>query len=458
MSTLLEDFEAAEFGDRRLTRRLLRIVEALIPDPSVSFPQATGTDASLEATYRFFQNDSVSPQQILAPHVAATVARAQQEQLVIVAHDTTEFSFSTAREGLGRINHAGRGFWGHFALALSSDGSRRPLGVLGVQTLVRTGPTRPDHHSESIPEEQRESFRWKQLVGTVADLLQGRAQAIHVMDSEADAYPLLASLVGSGHRFVVRLRCDRVVTDSTGRRTRLEQTLPAVRGRLVRDVVLSTRSALYRVSGGHKRNLPRTPRSAKLEFAATQVTLHAPRLAQSAVESILANIVHVREIDVPTGLEPVDWKLVTTEPIESAADLERIVDTYRARWTIEEFFKALKTGCSFEKRQLESLPVLLNALAVLTPIACSLLRLRCAARDAPDLPAARVFPAIHLRVLERHPHTKLPLAATAHQAMLAVARLGGHIRNNGDPGWIVLGRGYDKLLTLADGASLGLNL
>jgi transposase-like protein/DDE family transposase len=457
MSSLLGDFEAAEFGDRRLTRRLLRIVEALTPDPSASFPQAAGTDASLEATYRFFQNDSVSPQQILAPHVRATVARAQQEGLVIVAHDTTEFSFSTAREGLGRINHAGRGFWGHFALALSADGARRPLGVLGLQTLVRTGPTRPDHHSESIPEEQRESFRWKQLVNNVANLLHERAQPIHVMDSEADAFPLLAYLVAGQHRFVVRLRCDRRITDDAGRQLRLEQKLPSVHGRFVREVTLSTRPALYRVSGGHRRNLPRSPRSATLEFAATQVTLHPPARTEG-VEPILVNIVHVREVDAPAGVEPVDWKLVTTQPIGSTSDLEHIVDAYRARWAIEEFFKALKTGCAFEKRQLETLPALLNALAVLTPVACNLLHLRTLARENPDAPASNVLPSLHLRVLERHPHTKLQPAATAYQAMLAVARPGGHISNNGDPGWIVLGRGYDKLLALVEGLSLGLNL
>jgi hypothetical protein len=31
-----------------------------------------------------------------------------------------------------------------------------------------------------------------------------------------------------------------------------------------------------------------------------------------------------------------------------------VVDHYRGRWTIEEFFKAIKTGCALEARQLES--------------------------------------------------------------------------------------------------------
>jgi hypothetical protein len=38
--------------------------------------------------------------------------------------------------------------------------------------------------------------------------------------------------------------------------------------------------------------------------------------------------------------------------------------------------------------------------------------------------------------------------------MLAIAALGGHIKNNGDPGWLVLGRGLHDLLLLELGPRL----
>jgi hypothetical protein len=38
------------------------------------------------------------------------------------------------------------------------------------------------------------------------------------------------------------------------------------------------------------------------------------------------------------------------------------------------------------------------------------------------------------------------LRPSAQDALRAVAQLGGHIRNNGPPGWQVLGRGYESLL------------
>jgi len=454
---MLEEFAAAEFGDVRLTKRLLRIVEVLGPDPSASFPNAARTEAELEGMYRFFGNQSVTPQRILTPHVALTAERARAAGRVVVAHDTTEFGFSGPREGLGKVNDTGQGFFAHCALAveLSNDGMRRrPLGVLGLQALTRTGPARRNHHTERIAPEQRESFRWNQLVDHVQDALGDEACVVHVMDSEADAYGLLAHMVARGARFVVRSKHDRNVITSRGEQVKLNAELPTVDGQFVREVELSLRNAAHRERSGRKRNLARQARSATLEFAATRVTFRRPKYDPSAAETLTLNVVHVRELNAPDGMEPVDWKLYTTEPIGQVADIEAIVDMYRARWLIEELFKALKTGCAFEKRQLESLPALLNALAVLMPLAYSLLLLRNLARDDPDSPATQLFPALHLLILKRLKATMLAPDPTVHQAMLAVARLGGHIKSNGAPGWIVLGRGYEKLLALAQGAAL----
>jgi hypothetical protein len=450
-----KEFGHADFGDKRLAKRLLVLVEQLAVDPSASFPEVARTDASLEATYRFFRNEAVTPQRILAPHVRATVERCKVEGVVIVAHDTTEFSFSTPRAGLGRINDAGQGFFAHVGLAVSADGSRRPLGVLGVNTFTRLEPPRRQKHTENIPEQARESYRWRALAAEVEARLEGAAEPIHVMDSEADSYDLMAALVGDGQRFVIRLKNDRKVRDDDDEQTSLSAVLPDFKGRFVREVELSARSAPFHKARGRKRNAGRTSRLATLQFSARPLTFVAPKTANRK-EDLDLNLVCVDEIDAPVGAEPVSWLLITSEPIDQNADIERIVDAYRARWTIEEFFKALKTGCSIEKRQLESLPALLNALAVFVPIAFQLLALRSAARTTPERPASLLLNPIQLLVLERHRAIRLAPHATARSALKAIAQLGGHISNNGDPGWIVLGRGFQKLLDLEEGARVAL--
>lgn len=452
--TALDDFAGSEFGDKRLARRLLRIVAGLGANPAASLPDAAKNDVELEGTYRFLGNEKVTPERILAPHYAATVRRADDLGLVLCAHDTTEFSFSTHREGMGRINDSGQGFFAHVALALRADEARSPLGVLGLLTHVRQAAPRKDRHTENVPPEQRESYRWRQSVDEVEGRLEGHADVVHLLDSEADAYLLLEHMVGTGARFVVRATHKRTVTDEGGDRQPLADALTLLEGVFERRVPLSARAAPSRKT--RKRNVARDPRRAHLSFAATRVTLHKPHGEQAKTRSLVVNVVHVHELDVPEGAEPVDWMLYTTEPIATGGDIERIVDFYRARWRIEELFKALKTGCAFEKRQLESMATLLNALAIFLPIACDLLALRAVASADPKRAAREVLAPIVLRLLQFHPRSKLPVDASIHDAMLAIARFGGHIKNNGAPGWLVLSRGYEEVLILAEGMALGL--
>ena len=63
-----------------------------------------------------------------------------------------------------------------------------------------------------------------------------------------------------------------------------------------------------------------------------------------------------------------EWVLWTSEPVETAEQVAQVVDGYRTRWLIEEYFKALKTGCAFEERQLRSIRTLTNALGLRHPL------------------------------------------------------------------------------------------
>jgi len=51
-----------------------------------------------------------------------------------------------------------------------------------------------------------------------------------------------------------------------------------------------------------------------------------------------------------------------------------------------------------------------------------------------------------IRILQARAKVPLSKKPTLREAMLAVAARAAHIKNNGDPGWQVLGRGYEKLL------------
>ncbi|MCK6538192.1 MAG: hypothetical protein L6Q84_34905 [Polyangiaceae bacterium] len=149
--SVASEFQGAELGDRRLTTRLERIVQAADANPSESFPDMMGSDAELEGFYRFIRNDKVDFEEVLRPHVRATVARMGEHREVLVVHDTTEFRFlGNKRKGLGRVGSAGQGFLGHFSLAVVPGEAREPLGLLVVQPWTRQGKSVSKREKEGL--------------------------------------------------------------------------------------------------------------------------------------------------------------------------------------------------------------------------------------------------------------------------------------------------------------------
>jgi len=162
---LREELCGADFGDRRLTERLGLLAERVAWKPDVCLPKVL-SETELEGAYRFLNNERVSLDKILAPHIEQTVRRCRETTKVIVAHDTTEFRFEgETRRGLGRLKVKGRGFYAHLALALRNHAGREPLGVLAQQTIVR-GPKQPRVNPtarQKAPDKESRRW-WKQVI------------------------------------------------------------------------------------------------------------------------------------------------------------------------------------------------------------------------------------------------------------------------------------------------------
>lgn len=446
LPALSSEFGDADLGDARLTRRLGGLADRIADKPGESFPKVFD-DAELEAAYRFFGNEGVTPEAILAPHYRQSARRAAGLPRIIVAHDTTAFEFGgqTKRSGLGHlIRPLAQGFFGHFSLGMSADGDRIPLGLLAMETMFRLERA-IGHKQWTRDQSLGESARWLRAVDAVEAQLEGRVEAIHVMDREGDQYELLAALAKAERPFVIRSFQDRRLAGED--EARLRAAACTARVTLRRDVPLSPRAHIDGPRG--ERHPARRHRLARLSFAATTVELSRPSAAAKTQSTTLRlNVIHVFERKPPKGEPAVEWYLLTNLPIEGNDALAFVVDCYRARWTIEEFFKALKTGCQFERRQLETARGLTNALAVLAPVAWRLLLLRHLARSTKKAPASSALSSKQLEVLRAVAKKPLRARPSARDAMLAVASLGGHLTSNGDPGWLVLGRGMHDLLLL----------
>ena len=408
-----------------------------------------GGHAELEAFYRHLRSDDVERDALLVPHLARSRARAAEQKVVLAVADSTSYTFSgdADREGLGPVNKADQGFLAHVTLFVSADGTRLPLGIADVQAWTRSG------RRSSVG---KESARWLSGMRRVSKATS--ASVIHVADRESDIYPLMASMVREGERFVLRAAQDRRVLIAEDDLTLLFRAARSCPTLLEREVPLSARK--HKASTKDRKAFPaRRQRIAKLVFGAIAVELMRPRRAKKKdlQGTTKVNVVHVLEPNPPEGEPPVEWLLLTTEPVDTPEQIAFIVDCYRARWTIEEYFKATKTGCAFESKQLESFRTISNLYAYVLVVAYALILMRALSRSARDEPATIILSEDELTVL-RAKRPKLPKNPAVREALLAVASLGGHLRNNGDPGWQTLSKGWAVLLALAEGYRLARGL
>jgi len=458
-----EEYAGAELGDRRRSERAMSIAESLCQQPASGFPRALGSSAELEAFYRFINCDDFSAGDIVAPHIAATFARAKAHGTVIAIHDTTTFEYSTERKGFGYTTHLDKadGFIAHVTL-LVSESEMTPLGVGCVETWTRSGGKNIKRRSrktriKSKDDPARESLRWIRNIVAVESATRGESNVIHVTDAEGDFFELFARLHKMKARFVIRAgHTARSISHAGQEQSIRELADTMVRAVTHREIELSERRHPKRATRSARVKHPdRLARSARVAIAAAPITLSTTSYFSTPTEPFKVNLVRVWEPHPPQGEPPVEWLLLTTEPVSSAASLKRIVDIYRKRWIIEEYFKALKSGCSLEKRQVESYDALCKVLALFIPIAHRILLLRSMERAEPVAKATKLFSRVELEIMAAAPSNKgMPPPSTIHQALLHIARLGGHIRNNGPPGWQTLAWGYEKLLTLRLGWEL----
>lgn len=443
LDLLVAEFELVDFADARLKKRLDTIVRGIGRAPTRSLPKVFES-AELEGAYRFFSNPVVTMQTILAPHLLATKQRVHASpQRVRILHDQTEFCYRRGGARRGLTDRAYQGFSGHFSLVVAADESRRPLGLAGLHTWVR-GEAKETEHSY-----------WLKQIAASESLLECGAKAVHVADRGAADYALFHELIAADHRFVIRVS-DRYTESGPPEETRarLSKVFAVVEHSDERKATINARSNRRHNDPNMRRIYPaRERRSITLHVAATRVVIANPQSKRCKVAGgqLEVNVVRVWEPEPPEGEKPIEWFLFTNEPIDTPADACAVVDHYRARWVIEEYFKALKTGCAFESRQLQDYEGLVNALAVFAPIAYHVLLLRTHARYQPDAPASSVIDEDHIAVLRVLGRRELPPLPTARDVLLAIAALGGHIKYAPDPGWLTISRGFETLELLTQG-------
>ena len=89
------NFGTCELGDKRRTKRLVKVATQVANNPSASFPDQMETWGDLKAAYKLFNAKDVTFEAVASPHWELTRQRTEGSYLVI--GDTTELDFEIGR-------------------------------------------------------------------------------------------------------------------------------------------------------------------------------------------------------------------------------------------------------------------------------------------------------------------------------------------------------------------------
>ncbi|SUB02275.1 Transposase for transposon Tn5 [Pannonibacter phragmitetus] len=372
---------------------------------------------------RFLRNPSVSVDEMLLEAGQRTSVRSTGRD-VLVIQDTTVVR-----------SCGGGGDYLHVSIALDeSDGAL--LGLVGGAFLKRSSGHKEKRRE--LPVEEKESFRWLESTEQAASVCAGAGRITVIADREGDIYEAFA-LRPEGTDLLIRAAQDRSLEDG---------------GRLfaaLEGLALAGQADISLPAGPGRR-----ARTARLGLRFSTLKLARPnrRFAAGLPDAVEMQVISLREIDPPAGVQALHWRLLTTRPVRDAAEAFAMADLYRRRWTIEQLFRTLKTqGFDIEGVRIEE-PGPRDKLVTAALIAAVAVQQLVHAREGgegPLRPCTDTFEQADTPLLEaycarlegkterqKNPHPKGSLAYAAW----VCARLGGWTGYYGKPGPVVMLQGW----------------
>ncbi|NUM60516.1 MAG: IS4 family transposase [Bdellovibrionaceae bacterium] len=454
------ELSAADFNELRLNKRFQVIARELSQYPSLPINQASSDWAAAKAAYRFFQNQKVDFKKIIEPHILNTSLRTKGHDRVVVVQDSSVMDFSkhSKTKDLGMIHTFNdgvelKGLILHATLALSEKGL--PLGLLSESIWARKKQSAKGHEHTKVPISEKESFRWIEGLRSAHNLVHPDTEIVMVCDREADIYELFEEALDRGVGLVVRLQHDRVLDDED-----------------YGDLKIYDRLGLEKISGYVQVEIPssghRSQRVAELEICYSKVTLASqPRGVKTSRVSQRSDIdvwvVDFRESSPPKGESPLVWTLISTIEIRDKKSALQIMNYYKMRWTIELYFKTLKTGCNIESCRMNDARKLMSYIGLQSIFAWRLLWMTFLNRHTPEASCETMLTENEWKTLWLKKNRRKIKSGelkpvppeqppSVYEAVRWIAMQGGFLgrKNDGEPGMISIWRGWLQLMSAVE--------
>jgi Transposase DDE domain len=430
--------------------------EALVERPCSRIRRLAGGRAQEVRFTRFLRNPSVSARE-MARHAAQATAGRVVDRDIVVVQDTSELALGGKRaraNGYGPVGKGGGlgGLLLHAALALEAQtGALLGLAHAEIWNRDEGEKVKPRRGRDTA---DKESQRWLDATAFSGEVLARASRITVVSDRESDIYEHFAQRP-QNVELIVRAcqnrRIDGGGADGSAYLFAFVDGLPEA-GRFLAKIPAAP---------------GRKEREAELAVRFSPVKLRKPQHGASGLpDTVALTLVDVHEVQTPKDSEPIHWRLLTTHAVTSLGEARRIVELYRMRWTIEEFFRTLKTaGFDIENADIGDPEVMINFVAAATVAAVTVMQLVKARDGATDQLLTDAFEAEDRRLLEavsaklegatlrqKNPHPQGSLAFAAW----VIARLGGWTGYYGKPGPKVMRQGLDDFQRIKLGVTLGL--
>lgn len=385
----------------------------LMAHPAGTVTGVFRTSAAREGAYRSLRSDKVEEEELeLTRNLACAFRMAALGQVCLVAIDKTSVQLSdrTGERDYGSVGsraNKARGVQVITAIALDEEGA--PLGVLRQVRWARSetpSPPRREGHArrkrvhDPRPAEERESWRWVNVLEDLEEIVEEHAPLVQPwiqIDAEGDFWGI--------HRLAAESRCYSTIRMNVSHAIREGKEKPR---RPMRDW-LRGRKVRYRDEVVIPAHDGRPARLAKLNIRYAKAELSLP--TEDGQMWVPKWFVFVDEPRAPSSDEKISWVLATTYPVESDDDARRVIEGYTQRWRSEDFHRVwMSGGVDIESSQLHSMKTFGRWAILTSSVAIRTEYIKHYSREYPNAPATDVYSRLEIDEMIRWRRENMPKA------------------------------------------------
>jgi|WetSurMetagenome_2_1015567.scaffolds.fasta_scaffold161386_1 hypothetical protein len=438
-----KEFRKAEIWDKRCTKSLISMAQAISENQISSFSAACGK-VLRQCGGRIFSHKNMNPEKMQAGHYKETAKRASMQSIILCPQDTTSINYSghKATEGLGLIGTKAnqKGIMVHTTMALRVDGL--PLGIIGQKFWVRNEEDKGKRTKRKLlPIEDKESYKWIDGLEYVNNRLINKAKEIWVIsDRESDVYEYMISPRRENVHLLIRAMHPRIVEAELGgkmQRMNLTELVKILPKAATKEVEIERENRTIKIN---------------LSISYSNINLIPPMSKGKAVQPLEMMVIYAEEIGLEGKADKIEWTLLCDKQNLTTEEALQMLEYYTQRWKIERLHYTLKTGAfNVEKLQFDDARTLMNALAFYSVIAWHTLWLMYYSRLEPEAKAEAVIDQLEKEILEASTGKKIE---TVLESVMAIGILGGFLGGSKRypfPGIKTIWIGIIKLIAMKEG-------